>query len=401
MKKIYLLLCCMTALTAFGQIDSIFSGNGKTGFGGTVGNGSLKITENAGVLTFEFTRGTDNFNNAIVIYIDSKSGGITSTSGLTDAADGLRKAISGFDGTNRTTLNFPSPFEPDYALAFMPGGGVSFGGFWDLFTSSSNLNYIKSANLNSSSSQTDATYTVSINTADLNLEGGSQTFGFLANYISPTAYRSNESFGDAGPSANPGSTGNYDATTYALFNFGSVPVTLSNFTASANNTSVNLQWSTSQESNMDSYEIWRSADGNDFSKIGSVAALNNPLSQEYNFEDAHPSAGNNYYKLAMVGKDGKVSFSKVVSVKASSAVAFKAYTTSSNRVLKIELNDAGSGNLLIEMSNSVGQKIFQTQINSNGTNQYSVDLHKTLATGIYAVTISKDGEKYSKMIMVK
>jgi hypothetical protein len=152
---------------------------------------------------------------------------------------------------------------------------------------------------------------------------------------------------------------------------------------------------------MDSYEVLRSADGNSFAKIGSVSALNNPLAQQYSFEDNSPLVGNNYYKLGMVGKDGKVEFSKVVVVKSTSAVSFKAYTTSSNRVLKLELNATGSGNLEIEMTNSVGQKVFQSQMNSNGSNMYSLDLNKTLATGIYAVTVSKDGEKYSKMIMVK
>ncbi|MEO9210298.1 MAG: hypothetical protein ABI208_04320, partial [Ginsengibacter sp.] len=202
MKKIYLMLCCMMALTAFGQPAqvSFYPGNGRSSFGGALGNGSLKVTELSGTLSFEFTKGTGNVGNAIVIYIDSKTGGINSTSGLTDVGDNNRKGISGYDGTSRATLNFPSGFVPDYAISLVPGNGSNFGGLWSLTgINPSNLDYVTSVNLSPSNDQTAAVYTFDCTTAQLGLPAGSHTFTFLATLVSTTGYRSDEFIGTPGP----------------------------------------------------------------------------------------------------------------------------------------------------------------------------------------------------------
>lgn len=409
MKKIYLLLCGMMFFSA--QSQTIYSGNGKTGFGGTVGNGTLTLTKSADLLTITFDRGTDKFNNAIVIYIDSKPGGITSTAELNDSRDGLRMAISGVNKNNRTILTFPSGFKPDYALAFMPSDGVGYGGLWDLTANTGGdeggafgpdyLRHIKSANLLPLGVNEAATYTLQINISDLDLPDGSETFNFLANYISPTAWRSNEFFGDNGPINNPGDNTPYTVTTYLNFNWIVVPVTLSSFSAYTSNNNVNLQWTTAQESNIDRYEILRSADGKQFDKIGSVNANNLATVQQYSFTDAQPLPGDNFYKLAIVSKDNHVEYSKIVSVKSNSVQSFKAYFTSSNRILKLELPSTSSSEWTLEINNTSGQKIFRTVFNSNGSPTQSVDLNKQLPAGVYAISLINNGEKISKMIMVK
>ena len=110
MKKTYTLLAA--SFFFFSAFATNYPGNGKTGFGGTVGNGSLDVSSTVATFTFKLNRGTADMNDVLVIYLDTKGGGITSTSVLTDG------------GTNRSVFNFNSPsFQPDFALAFKPTVG--------------------------------------------------------------------------------------------------------------------------------------------------------------------------------------------------------------------------------------------------------------------------------------
>src|SRR5258708_3444501 len=109
-----------------------YSGNGNSGFGGPIGLGSLTLTDNGTTVSGTVNKGPNGFNDVLVLYIDSVPGGFSDTSGFADGADGLRKAISGFDGGgNRSLMTFESGFSPDYAIALGPSSG-NFGGLWQL-----------------------------------------------------------------------------------------------------------------------------------------------------------------------------------------------------------------------------------------------------------------------------
>jgi len=87
-----------------------------------------------------------------------------------------------------------------------------------------------------------------------------------------------------------------------------LPVTLTSFTAKANNNYTLLQWKTASEQNNKGFEIWRMGEeAEGFVKIGEVSAsqTSNLKSQIYNYTDKQPLNGNNYYKLVQVDNDGK------------------------------------------------------------------------------------------------
>src|SRR2546423_5233403 len=135
-----------------------YSGNGNSGFGGPIGLGSLTLTDNGTTVSGTVNKGPNGFNDVLVIYLDSVAGGFSDTSGLADGADGLRKAISGFDGGgNRSLLTF-SGMLPDYAIALGPSSD-NFGGLGQLANGGANsLNFITSVNLNSTCKNNSPTY---------------------------------------------------------------------------------------------------------------------------------------------------------------------------------------------------------------------------------------------------
>ncbi len=97
-----------------------------------------------------------------------------------------------------------------------------------------------------------------------------------------------------------------------------LPLTLLDFTATLNGKIAQLQWMTTTEINTRNFVVQRSIDGAHFTSIGTVNATGNSTQKiTYQFPDAGAfNAGANklYYRLQMVDKDGKFTYSKVAVV---------------------------------------------------------------------------------------
>ncbi|HRK30455.1 MAG TPA: PEP-CTERM sorting domain-containing protein [Tepidisphaeraceae bacterium] len=200
-----------------------YAGNGATGFGGPVGNGSLDVTDTASSLTVTANRGGGGWNDALVVYLDTQAGGFGDTSTLVDNNDGGRTAISGVTGNGRTTAFFPAGFGADYAMviengyfgvfqisdqAFPPGHTFLFG------APQSGNNLAPSYSITLDASQM----------AQIGLTAGSgQTFGLVGTYISPSGYRSNETIGASvtvpgNPGGDPNNAGFTGTVTFSAAN---------------------------------------------------------------------------------------------------------------------------------------------------------------------------------------
>lgn len=197
-----------------------YNGNGGTGFGGTVGQGTLTISDNGTTLTGTISRGPSNFNDQLVIYIDSTAGGFGDTNSFGDSADGLRQSISGFNGTSRAALTFPAGFQADYALALGPMSD-NFGGLWTLAAGGTNslvFNADASLSPTGGASGSAASFTFSISLASIGVTPGA-SFRFVTTYLNGgVSYRSNESFGNSMPNGTD-PNGNIGTSAATLTNF--------------------------------------------------------------------------------------------------------------------------------------------------------------------------------------
>jgi hypothetical protein len=92
-----------------------------------------------------------------------------------------------------------------------------------------------------------------------------------------------------------------------------LPIELMNFNAKANNSTVNLAWQTATEKSSSHFDIERSANGKDWSKIGVVKARGTSQQKvDYRFNDETPLSNLNYYRLKQVDFDGQFDYSPVV-----------------------------------------------------------------------------------------
>ncbi|HRH38297.1 MAG TPA: hypothetical protein PK760_08125, partial [Flavobacteriales bacterium] len=84
-----------------------------------------------------------------------------------------------------------------------------------------------------------------------------------------------------------------------------LPLELLYFKGEARSDAINLLWATASELNVAAFEVERSADLNEWSLVGSVAAGGNGQQlREYGLTDASPHSGVNYYRLVQMDMDG-------------------------------------------------------------------------------------------------
>lgn len=102
--------------------------------------------------------------------------------------------------------------------------------------------------------------------------------------------------------------------------FALLPVELISFTATPNIHTVDLNWTTANETNSQYFGIERSVDGNRFLPIGRMAAAGNSnVARSYRFVDEEPLEDVAYYRLRQTDMDGQIHFSNTVEVSLSQA----------------------------------------------------------------------------------
>jgi Secretion system C-terminal sorting domain len=92
---------------------------------------------------------------------------------------------------------------------------------------------------------------------------------------------------------------------------GVVPLTLLSFDAFKNKNKVDLKWTTTNEINTSHFEIERSSNALDFTKIGSINSANSSGINNYSSEDIQPLKGLNFYRLKQVDIDGSFKYSNI------------------------------------------------------------------------------------------
>lgn len=175
-----------------------------------------------------------------------------------------------------------------------------------------------------------------------------------------------------------------------FLNSGSIPLplTLLQFTGAPQGYQVNLQWQTTDEQNTKQFIIQRSPDGNSFDPIGTVAAKNTSGQNKYGFNDTHPYAGNNFYRLKMQNQDGHFTYSPIVQVSIGDlpapCLAYPNPATSSTSLL---FNANTAARYSIEITDQNGNVLTRlTGTSAVGLNKIDIDVH-SYTPGTYTLTL--------------
>lgn len=171
-----------------------------------------------------------------------------------------------------------------------------------------------------------------------------------------------------------------------------LPVVLTAFKATCQNSYTLLQWQTVTEENAAAFTIEKSSDGINWADIETVAAQNNPAGAAYSYEDMSPQP-TAFYRLKMVDKDGKFTYSPVFSGGCNDVpMPFAVYPNPVHNEATVRLSARQNSHASVQLYSSNGQLLAKYEWHlSTGINSMPIAV-SNLAAGIYMVRVLLNGE---------
>ncbi len=168
-----------------------------------------------------------------------------------------------------------------------------------------------------------------------------------------------------------------------------------------------LDWETQTEVGLSHFIVERSADGTEFTEIGTVQA--NGTSSErlaYSLTDPSPIKERGYYRLRIVKENGAFTYSHVVIIEFGGTIASSFF---------LYPNPVQSGDVNVNITNMVpdervvymlssitGKKITtqEIQVAADGTLDFIVPIPEQLRAGIYVLSVISEAKTISRKIVV-
>jgi hypothetical protein len=227
--------------------------------------------------------------------------------------------------------------------------------------------------------------------------GGGAGGAFRQNGNSATA-NTGGGGGGAGDQGGVGGNGGSGIVIIRYLTAGPLPIELLDFTAILSDNKVNLNWSTSTETNNKYFTVERSKDGINFEFVAKVqGAGNSTTPKQYFTQDEKPYQRLSYYRLKQTDFDGQFKYSKIVPINYKGEVLkeIKIYPNPVINELTIEL-PGKMETIYFEILSSTGAVIYKGNFKQKTTVQTS-----NFASGTYLIKFSNADTYEFKQVIKK
>jgi hypothetical protein len=186
-----------------------------------------------------------------------------------------------------------------------------------------------------------------------------------------------------------------------------LPVTITRLSATAtSDKNIAVTWNTENETSLKQYELERSSDGHEFSKINTdLPKANNGGAAMYNYLDMHPLAGDNFYRVKAISLGGRVQYSSIIRVamEKTGAVVMIYPNPVVDKKINIQFSNQEKGTYVAQLINSAGQAIYNGKLKIENSNTVqSIQLNESTAAGNYQLKITaEDGTTIVKAVMIR
>jgi len=178
-----------------------------------------------------------------------------------------------------------------------------------------------------------------------------------------------------------------------------LPVELISFTATLEQESVYLAWTTASEINNDYFELQRSFDNQNYNTIGKVEGSGNSnIIVNYSISDNESYKGVAFYRLKQVDYDGQHEYSEIIAVKKASDIVLSLidYTYDGGHI-KMNINNPNNETLNVNVMDISGKIVKSADLKSLSNLQFSVN---DLSRGVYIINIVSETDIIVKKIIL-
>lgn len=178
---------------------------------------------------------------------------------------------------------------------------------------------------------------------------------------------------------------------------------LLSFSASLVNDRAILKWTTSREDEPLTFDVEKSTDGINFTKIGTVNSYQHYSSEQNNyvFTDAAPLNGKAYYRIRMKNYSGRSDYSRIILLTAAAqSFDFVSVINPFSNALQFDIIIDHNGVAEAELIDATGKMVRRKTMEvSTGTNSLSLAETGSLGSGVYFLRIHFDGKVIQKRVM--
>jgi hypothetical protein len=179
-----------------------------------------------------------------------------------------------------------------------------------------------------------------------------------------------------------------------------LPLQLQSFYAVKKDRSVLLQWATANEINTSHFELFKAGKSLSMQYLNKVAAAGSSTSNHnYDYTDAAPFNGINYYQLKIVDKDNSYKLSQVVKINFDDVNSLSVYPNPvTNNILTVDYND---GKVKETKLIAADGKQIACSFTVQSNNRLKVALPFLIAKGTYTLQLITDNGLRNTTIIIQ
>jgi lysophospholipase L1-like esterase len=168
-----------------------------------------------------------------------------------------------------------------------------------------------------------------------------------------------------------------------------LPIVIEEFKGEIQYKSALLRWKSKADDQHDFVAVEKSTDGQQFTEIGRVKPKSRGASfEQYQFTDMDPAVGKNYYRLALVDKNGRKEFTKTVQLSNLTPGSLSAYPVPATDVLYLKTVQSTKSSVTITITDLTGRTLYNsTRTGDKGVNTFTIPVSQ-ISKGMYLVRIS-------------
>jgi hypothetical protein len=170
---------------------------------------------------------------------------------------------------------------------------------------------------------------------------------------------------------------------------GPLPVNFTSVKATEQGNNIAVEWKVASQSNIAGYEVEKSTNGRNFSKVGTQIATG-VASATYNWLDVNAVAGTNYYRIKAIDINGTAKYTQIVKITLGKFVT--GFSVSPNPVkgnsFTLQFSNEATGQYEVRLVNITGQVLYKKTVQHAGGNTSQLfTLPSQIISGVYQLEV--------------